>query len=93
MQCRFVEEVNNTDGSYCTSICLNQAQIFFTDDPCFGLCFTCAYEKIKAENEKLRDLLQKVVEIYEDPTQSNLNKMYYIQSRIALIKQVLKGKS
>ena len=40
--------------------CINKARIFFVNDPCFGLCYGCAYEKIKeqlieleAENKSL----------------------------------------
>ena len=57
IECSFEEEVDLPDGGFRHSTCINKAEILVTDDPCFGLCYFCAYQKLKAENERLKELL------------------------------------
>lgn len=59
MQCSTEETVENHNGSFRTSTCINRAEILLVDDPCCGLCYTCAYEKLKAELEKLNKYIEK----------------------------------
>jgi len=57
IRCSFEEEQTFEDGSYRHSMCLNKAQILVLNDPCYGLCYQCAYQKVKAENEEFRQKL------------------------------------
>ncbi len=57
MQCSFDETIDLPSGGFQRSKCINQADILVINDPCCGLCFACAYQKLQAENEKLRKLL------------------------------------
>lgn len=59
MQCIFEDTIIYPHGETLYTICINEADILNTKDPCFGLCFTCAYNKMKAENEQLKKELEK----------------------------------
>ena len=62
MQCSFEEQTDLPDGRYRYSKCLNRAEILLPNDPYYGLCFTCAYNKLQAENKKLKAFALKLVE-------------------------------
>jgi len=51
IQCSHKEETINQDGSWTCSTCINKAEILIASDPCYGLCYRCAYNKMKAENK------------------------------------------
>lgn len=51
VQCSFKEETTNPDGTWKYSRCVQEAKIMFVNDPCYGLCYGCAYQKLKAELE------------------------------------------
>ncbi len=57
IQCSFEETVDLPDGRFRTSLCFHRAEIMIISDPCYGLCFGCAYRRLKTENERLRELL------------------------------------
>lgn len=56
--CSFEETITSKDGSYISTKCMRRAEIFAIDDPCCGLCYTCAYNKVKKDNERLREALE-----------------------------------
>lgn len=60
MKCIFEEETTLPDGSFLKSSCINRAEILVVNDPCYGLCYTCAYKKIKAENKQYKNALQGI---------------------------------
>lgn len=62
MQCSFEETIDLPSGGYQHSKCINRAEILFINDPCYGLCFACAYRKLQAENKKLREILVREVD-------------------------------
>lgn len=47
MQCSFDETINYPDGSFRSSTCINRAEILIVNDPCYGLRFACAYNRLK----------------------------------------------
>jgi len=53
MQCSFEETITLPDGSYRHSKCINKTEIWAVNDPCFGLCFAWAYNKLQAKNKRL----------------------------------------
>lgn len=55
MQCSFNETIEHSDGTSTTTWCYNTAQILTITDPCYGLCWLCAYTKTKAELESLKE--------------------------------------
>ena len=55
MECSFEEKVTLPNGGYRHTKCINKAKIWTVNDPCYGLCFTCAYRKLKVENERLKE--------------------------------------
>ena len=57
IQCSFEETIILPGGGFRSSKCIDRAEILLTNDPCFGLCYACAYRKLKAENERLQELL------------------------------------
>ncbi len=57
IQCSFKETVDLPDGRFRTSMCFRRAEIMIINDPCYGLCYGCAYRKLKTENERLQELL------------------------------------
>ena len=48
MQCSFEEKITYPDGGFSHSKCVNDAEILLVNDPCYGLCFRCAYQKLQA---------------------------------------------
>lgn len=61
MECSFEETINYPDGSYKSSKCINEAKIFLINDPCYGLCYRCAYRKLQAENKQLKKALKDCI--------------------------------
>ncbi len=59
MQCSFQNEEVRPDGSYISSICINEAKIMITGDPCYGLCYGCAYKQLQVDLDKANDYIQK----------------------------------
>ncbi len=67
MKCSFDEKIDHPDGSFIRTTCINQATIFIVSDPCYGLCYLCAYQKLRADAErnqmnnaeKIRELLKE----------------------------------
>ncbi len=59
MECSFEETITNQDKSFTRSKCINRAEILIIDDPCYGLCHRCAYKKLQAENEQLKEEQKK----------------------------------
>ena len=60
MQCTFEEKTIHSDGSFLHSKCINKANILVINDPCYGLCYHCAYEKLEVENKWLKDKLDTI---------------------------------
>ncbi len=58
MDCSFKEEITYPNGSFQRSMCLNRADILIANDPCYGLCYACAYGKLQAENKQLKEALK-----------------------------------
>jgi hypothetical protein len=54
IECSFEEKVDLPGGGFRHATCVNKAEILVIGDPCFGLCYHCAYKKLKAENEQLK---------------------------------------
>lgn len=54
MKCSFEEEIDLPNGGFRRTKCVNTADILVINDPCYGLCYVCAYNQLKAENEKLK---------------------------------------
>jgi hypothetical protein len=46
IECSFEEKVDLPDGGFRRTTCVNKAEILVVGDPCFGLCYHCAYEKL-----------------------------------------------
>lgn len=63
MQCIFEEETTYPDGTFTHSKCINKADILLVNDPCYGLCFCCAYQKVKIENEQLIGTIEAALRI------------------------------
>lgn len=59
MQCIFEEEIAYPGGRSSHSKCINKADILIVNDPCYGLCYQCAYQKVKIENERLKKEVEK----------------------------------
>lgn len=57
IECSFEETIDLPGGGFRTAKCIRRAEILIINDPCYGLCWYCAYQKIKAENERLQGLL------------------------------------
>lgn len=62
IQCSHKETIINQDGSWNHSTCIAKAEIFLESDPCFGLCYRCAYNKIKTENEAANKEIERLKE-------------------------------
>ena len=60
MQCSFQNEEVRPDGSYISSICINEAKIMITGDPCYGLCYGCAYKQLQAENKQMKEVFSNI---------------------------------
>ncbi len=57
IECSFEETVDLPGGGFRATKCIRPAEILVINDPCYGLCYSCAYRKLKAENERLQELL------------------------------------
>lgn len=66
MQCNFKGKSIYPDGTFLYSSCYNKADILTTDDPCYGLCYACAYEKMKAKNKQLKKREKNCVGIEQE---------------------------
>ena len=64
MQCIFEEETAYPGGRFSHSKCINRADILVINDPCYGLCYHCAYEKLEAENKQLAKFAREIIEEY-----------------------------
>ncbi len=72
--CTFEEEIKYPNGAYSHSKCINGADIRITNDPCFGLCYGCAYEKTKKENKRVQAELEKYKKALKDtPTNEDMD--------------------
>ncbi len=69
MECSFEEETTLPDGRFRHSKCIQKAKILLNiNDPCYGLCYQCAYDKIKTENAKPKAKIKRLkrkVEIWQ----------------------------
>ena len=55
IQCSFEEEVDLPGGGFRRTTCIDKADILVTSDPCFGLCYHCAYEKLVKRVKELEN--------------------------------------
>ena len=55
IECSFEEEVDLPNGGFRHTTCINKAEILITDDPCFGLCYFCAYKKLAKRVKELEN--------------------------------------
>lgn len=54
IQCSFEETIDLSDGGSRHTKCINEAKILVVADSCYGLCYSCGYQKLKAENKMLK---------------------------------------
>lgn len=57
IKCSSKEEITLPNGEYQSSVCINKAEILILNDPCYGLCFACAYRRLRDENKSLKKAL------------------------------------
>lgn len=55
IECNFEEEVDLPGGGFRHTTCINKAEILIESDPCFGLCYTCAYKKLAKRVKELEN--------------------------------------
>lgn len=55
IECSFEEEVDLPGGGFRHTTCINKAEILITSDPCFGLCYVCAYKKLAKRVKELEN--------------------------------------
>ena len=55
IECSFEEKLDLPDGGFSHTTCINKAEILVTDDPCFGLCYFCAYQKLVKRVKELEN--------------------------------------
>ncbi len=67
VQCSFEKEEILEDGGLLRSACFNKAEILFVNNPCYGLCYACAYRKLQAENKRLRKTLGIAKDRFTNP--------------------------
>jgi hypothetical protein len=95
MECSFDEKIEYPNGSYTRTVCVNQAAILITSDPCCGLCYTCAYQKLKAENAKLKKGIKIARKAMDKASMMYFRDLEGIDRMIAehddLIERALKG--
>ena len=60
MECSFEENTTSKGGGYRSSTCMNNAEVLIIGDSCYGLCFSCAYKKLQAENKKYRKVIEEI---------------------------------
>ena len=91
MKCSFDEEITLPGGTYQRSTCINKAEILLINDPCYGLCFVCAYRKLKEENKRLREALEHILEYWnrDENPRAMSDALWYI---IETAEQALKDK-
>lgn len=58
IQCTFEEEIDLPGGGFRHTKCINEAKILVISDSCYGLCYMCAYDKLKVENKKLKKVIE-----------------------------------
>jgi len=51
MRCSYESKRPRPDGSFDVSTCINEADILDIGNPCRGLCYRCAYEKLQSDKE------------------------------------------
>lgn len=90
IQCSFTEELNRPDGSFTSSVCVQEATILIVNDPCYGLCYACAYNKMKAENATLKEALEHIIE-YWNRDENNTAMGDALLEIIETAEQALKG--
>lgn len=56
-ECSFEETIDLSGGGFMMTKCIQRAEILIVNDPCYGLCYSCAYQRLKAENKNLKELL------------------------------------
>ena len=61
IKCSFKETIDLPNKRFRSSECMNKAEILIINDPCYGLCYRCSYEKAKAEIERLQSIIDKFV--------------------------------
>lgn len=54
-QCSFEEKVDLPGGGFRHTTCINKAEILVISDPCFGLCYHCAYRKFAKRVKELEN--------------------------------------
>lgn len=54
MKCSFEDKRPLPEGGWRHTTCVREAKIMRVHDPCYGLCYQCAYEKLRVENERLK---------------------------------------
>ncbi|MHC4397934.1 MAG: hypothetical protein ACYS1A_20010 [Planctomycetota bacterium] len=60
MICSFEKKETRPDGSYIHSKCIRRAEILLANDPCYGLCYACAYEQLQAKVERLEEFAKRI---------------------------------
>ena len=55
IQCSFEEEVDLPGGGFRSTTCIDKAEILIMEDPCFGLCYCCAYRKLVKRVKELEN--------------------------------------
>jgi hypothetical protein len=66
-QCSFDETIELWNGGFRRTKCINKAEILDTNDPCYGLCFVCAYRKLQTENKRLKEFIEETeLEAYRE---------------------------
>lgn len=89
MKCSFDEEIKHSDGSFTRTTCVNQATILIVSDPCYGLCYRCAYQKLRAKNTKLKEALRCLYDEQNGPPLIRYQKHW--RAAMKLAGEVLKG--
>ncbi len=94
MQCSSEEKITYPNGSFQHSVCIHKAEILFINDPCYGLCYTCAYKKLQDELKRLKDALERLAtgEAIYVPGTIPVSIQPEWQARRRFIKLVLEGK-
>lgn len=60
MQCTFEETIDLPDGGFQHTKCIEKVGILIVDDSCYGLCYRCAYNKLKIENKRLGEVIDEM---------------------------------
>ncbi len=78
IHCTFNETVNHPDGSYTRSQCVAKADILLINDPCYGLCYHCAYKKVNGLVSVLVEALEKIQGGYVANMKRNSVALYQV---------------